>query len=1147
MRRILAFILSAALLVTVFGVVSITLSAAPAEASSDFTSITFDGAQENFYESNGAKLTKIDDEHGNAAEYNTIASLSTAKPAAALMGNFDSTSGFAIKAGTKYRVSFQYMRTRVIRQFNVGFAILEKESDVSAPGTLGALQSVGRLAKLSTISSAQQEKVWNNASGEFTAEKDGYAALVLYSDVQANIQSVKIDNIVIEAYVPIDGTVVEVTYHYNDGSEPQVKEVKAGYPYGIPSRSGYLFDGWYADEDFTASAPSTVRQSCSTVYAKWTEDTRVPAETVNTYDDENISFTSDGKLTTISFDSGSSDTFCCYEGVNIGTTTGTDGNETQALHITYADQYTWQWPSIANIYDSKNGAPRFKLNKNSAYRVTFDYKVDKAPSSTVILQLQRLASHSGVTNPNGAHNTANIFANVVNINAVTDGWQTVEAVFYTNETDSNNSITLNCVASGSAKIQDFDIYIDNVRVVEELEVCEISFECNGGAPLASLRCIAGLELPVLSVPEKEGAYFEGWYLDPEFIQPLNITEMTDVPLILYARWSEGEAVPETFSTDFEAEEYSVKPYTNDGSAENITDNTSTDTVTWMYSDIANANDGNGYLYFDNPETVTSTATRWNAAALFNKDGSNFKIVAGQQYHIVYAYRAEGSSGGGQTLNIVVSEQTPAAGMNSGNVTVIDKFSYSTEAINGVAESEWGIRDIYIEATATGNAYLTFYTQKEMQWMLIDTMSITPVTDGEASVVTYYNDDGTKVLARRIGAVGSPILDADNQKRDGYVFDGWRYEDGTLWVSDVFPSEDTNLYASFAESTPLPEDLSIDWSKNLTAGFEETEEVKKFYGDASNTYNPSNGTYVVLNDPENAHSGNNYFKFDKVGHWMEQYYRRLKIYSADTPGNVIWLDPLSVYKFSYYIRVDDCSGAANLYTVLFDDYNDTGKYTVAAENYMTFDTEIETTGQWKKIETRITTGETPSYLGFVLYGGYITANIDDITVEKLKEITISFQSNGGSVISDIIQLSGDYVIEPMPPEREGYNFEGWYSDKELKNKFDFTSTIVENNIILYAKWAEIVVPEKQYKTVYNTVYVDETVEKEPEDAELDTQITIGDNDVIGDSELQTGTQADKSDNGESGIGWWIIAVIAAAVVVLAAITVIVVIAIKKKKA
>ena len=94
---------------------------------------------------------------------------------------------------------------------------------------------------------------------------------------------------------------------------------------------------------------------------------------------------------------------------------------------------------------------------------------------------------------------------------------------------------------------------------------------------------------------------------------------------------------------------------------------------------------------------------------------------------------------------------------------------------------------------------------------------------------------------------------------------------------------------------------------------------------------------------------------------------------------------------------------------------------------------------------------------------------------------------------------------MPRASGAYNFEGWYSDEGLKNKFDFTSTMVENNIILYAKWAEIVVPEKQYKTVYNTVYVDETVEKEPEDAELDTQITIGDNDVIGDSELQTGTQ------------------------------------------
>ena len=37
-----------------------------------------------------------------------------------------------------------------------------------------------------------------------------------------------------------------------------------------------------------------------------------------------------------------------------------------------------------------------------------------------------------------------------------------------------------------------------------------------------------------------------------------------------------------------------------------------------------------------------------------------------------------------------------------------------------------------------------------------------------------------------------------------------------------------------------------------------------------------------------------------------------------------------------------------------------------------------------------------------------------------------------------------------PERDGYGFDGWYTDKELTKKYDLT-TKVNKDITLYAKW------------------------------------------------------------------------------------------------
>jgi uncharacterized repeat protein (TIGR02543 family) len=65
-------------------------------------------------------------------------------------------------------------------------------------------------------------------------------------------------------------------------------------------------------------------------------------------------------------------------------------------------------------------------------------------------------------------------------------------------------------------------------------------------------------------------------------------------------------------------------------------------------------------------------------------------------------------------------------------------------------------------------------------------------------------------------------------------------------------------------------------------------------------------------------------------------------------------------------------------------------------------------------------------------------------------TITYQTNGGSQISNVTKKYNEKLSEPINPVRAGYTFEGWYSDDQLTAKYSFT-TMPAKNLILYAKW------------------------------------------------------------------------------------------------
>ncbi len=86
-------------------------------------------------------------------------------------------------------------------------------------------------------------------------------------------------------------------------------------------------------------------------------------------------------------------------------------------------------------------------------------------------------------------------------------------------------------------------------------------------------------------------------------------------------------------------------------------------------------------------------------------------------------------------------------------------------------------------------------------------------------------------------------------------------------------------------------------------------------------------------------------------------------------------------------------------------------------------------------------------------GPYTFTCQDVTVVRSSNCVVTFETNGGSPLEDVLVYVGERIPEPTSPVRAGYTLEGWYSDIFLQNRWDFKNDIAQGNITLYAKWVE----------------------------------------------------------------------------------------------
>ena len=77
--------------------------------------------------------------------------------------------------------------------------------------------------------------------------------------------------------------------------------------------------------------------------------------------------------------------------------------------------------------------------------------------------------------------------------------------------------------------------------------------------------------------------------------------------------------------------------------------------------------------------------------------------------------------------------------------------------------------------------------------------------------------------------------------------------------------------------------------------------------------------------------------------------------------------------------------------------------------------------------------------------------DTFTYREKISFTVTYETNGGTIFESSPVLNGKTATKPDDPTKDGYTFDGWYSDKALTKPFDFATVQITKDTVIYAKW------------------------------------------------------------------------------------------------
>ncbi|MFF6017782.1 InlB B-repeat-containing protein, partial [Lysinibacillus fusiformis] len=611
-----------------------------------------------------------------------------------------------------------------------------------------------------------------------------------------------------------------------------------------------------------------------------------------------------------------------------------------------------------------------------------------------------------------------------------------------NDIGSNNIITL--ILSSPNMKDDYAVFgsISLVDFYTSPQVKHtVSFETDGGSAIPSQSVVNGgmAAMPEIE-PTKAGYTFEGWYKDAGYTQTYDFNSVITKATTIYAKWN--------------AQIHTVSFEVDGGSA------------------IANqsvAHGGKATMPQVDPTKAGYTFGGWYTDAGhtqvydFNSNISgNITIYAkwNAQMHTV-SFEVDGGS--------AIANQSVAHGEKASAPTPAPtKAGYTFEGwYTNVTHTD--IYDFNKEITANMTIYAKWKPLK---------YTVSFEVNGGSAIANQSVAHGEKASA----PTPAPI-------KVGYTFEGW-YTDVTHTDIYDFNKEITANMTIYAKWEPLKYTVSFEVDGGSTVSHQSVAHGEKA---SAPTPPPTKAGYTFGGWYTDAGHTQAY-DFTNVitenttiyAKWKAQTYT----VSFNTDGGSAVSDQSVAHGEKASAPTPPPTKAGYTFGGWYTDAGHTQVYdftNVITENTtiyakwkaQTYTVSFNTDGGSAVSDQSVAYGEkasaptpAPTKAGYTFGGWYkdvgrtqvydftnvITENTTIYAKWKAQTYTVSFNTDGGSTVSNQSVAHGEKASDPNPaPTKAGYIFGGWYSSNTLEKLFDFESSFITRNMTIYAKWISNVSP------------------------------------------------------------------------------------------
>lgn len=384
-----------------------------------------------------------------------------------------------------------------------------------------------------------------------------------------------------------------------------------------------------------------------------------------------------------------------------------------------------------------------------------------------------------------------------------------------------------------------------------------------------------------------------------------------------------------------------------------------------------------------------------------------------------------------TITTSANSGRAIAGNNAANAVVSNAYEYAFTG-NGTG----GLGGTVVENQPDQvwwNTNLTSFTQSPL-WVLNETthmyelkrLSSDEVVEPTISYTVSFDTDGVGTIVDQSVLKDALALEPQALEKVGYTFMGWflNLDDETPFDFETPITEDVTLYAKFVDDiSPTIKVVPNDEAVLLAADESFVLEVK--ISDA----NP----YAL-----------------EVDHSLEGILPEFTVYAQATNTE----NPFGPYGTEEAMSQFAAQGVV----ITYDDVTQT----------WTIDFGLDVTEIL--VEHNIT-----FYLVATDTEGNVFGSMDPVSAENTfayvidvvtEEFTVTFEVDGGSSVADMVVLKGAVLTLPANPTKDGFDFDGWFTDVDRLVEFD-AQTPINSELTLYAKWVETVVDPFEGYTAITT--------------------------------------------------------------------------------